>query len=166
LPFQSLNAIRISAFWTPVLHRLAEPFILTKALLQLLHENGNISHALALGSEDLLFHSVAAAPVGPLQHLVQGPHSIGVGEDGHSFEKRFSVKSRPRFLIGLFDQEVKVISHHHVSDHSKSEQTLQLSHERDKMLFLSIAQDETLVNAGQRWSTLVNAGQRCGVHSA
>ena len=90
-------------------------------------------------------HSVAASLVSPFEHLFQCPHGVGIVENGHSLEKRVAIQSRADLLIGLFDEEMKMITHHDVSDDAQTEEAFELAHQCDKMLFLSVTEDEAAV---------------------
>jgi hypothetical protein len=71
---------------------------------------------------------------------------MGVIEETHSLEKRFTVKGGKGLSIRFFDEKVKVIRHHAVGDDSHAVKGFELPHEGDKVLFLCFLKNEASID--------------------
>jgi hypothetical protein len=61
-------------------------------------------------------------------------------------QKSFAIHGREIIPVRFLDEEMEVVGHHHVSDHTEPEKSLKFSHQSDEVLPFLVTKDEPPVN--------------------
>ncbi len=76
---------------------------LGKTLLEVLHESGEVPHAVPVSIQDLFLPCRISRCPGPLPFLLNSPDGVGVIQKCYAPENGLRIKARDRFPFGLFD---------------------------------------------------------------
>jgi hypothetical protein len=76
-------------------------------------------------------------------HRIDGGAVVEIAE---ALQKGFAIQSRQFCPIRFLDEKVEVVGHHHISDDTKTQKSLELAHEDDKVFALLVTEDEPPVH--------------------